>query len=184
MVHLTAAEIALAAAAGIAVISCPEASLASGNGAPPAAAWSAAGLRVGVGSGTTATAALDPRSAARLLAIPDAADIATGRFAALSLATRGGAAALGLEADIGTLEKGKWADLCCLDLRGAATLRQAARAPRDSSMPLHLAMGPAAVRDVWVAGRHLVNDGAYTRLDWPALASRVSAWAPTTRHWR
>jgi hypothetical protein len=57
------------------------------------------------------------------------------------------------------------------------------------------AAGPAPIRplvfnanrdlvsDVWVAGRHLLNDGAFTRLDWPAIEARVSAWTtrPTTR---
>jgi 5-methylthioadenosine/S-adenosylhomocysteine deaminase len=41
---------------------------------------------------------------------------------------------------------------------------------------LVFAGGRDLVTDVWVAGRHLLNNGAFTRLDWPALAARVGVW--------
>jgi hypothetical protein len=36
--------------------------------------------------------------------------------------------------------------------------------------------GRDIVSDVGVAGRHLLNGRAFTRLDWQALATRVEAW--------
>jgi 5-methylthioadenosine/S-adenosylhomocysteine deaminase len=36
--------------------------------------------------------------------------------------------------------------------------------------------GRDLVSDVWVSGRHLLNDGAFTRLDWPELRARVDSW--------
>jgi 5-methylthioadenosine/S-adenosylhomocysteine deaminase len=86
----------------------------------------------------------------------------------LGAATRGGAAALGLESQIGTLEAGKWADLCCIDLSGPAT-----QPPGDPLRQLVFAGGRDLVSDVWVAGRHLLVEGRFTRLDWPALAARL-----------
>jgi len=31
------------------------------------------------------------------------------------------------------------------------------------------------VSDVWVAGRQLLSEGQFTRLDWPPLAARLKA---------
>ena len=87
----------------------------------------------------------------------------------IAAATRGGAAALGLDAEIGTLEAGKWADLCCLDLAGPAT--QPVYDPLRQGI---FSGGRDLVSDVWVAGRQLLCDGQFTRLDWPSLAARLS----------
>jgi 5-methylthioadenosine/S-adenosylhomocysteine deaminase len=85
---------------------------AHGHGAAPLAAFLAHGLRVGVGTDSAlSVGALDllaEARAARRLAGLDAE-------AALALATLGGATALGLEGEIGTLEPGKWGD--CVVIR-------------------------------------------------------------------
>jgi 5-methylthioadenosine/S-adenosylhomocysteine deaminase len=91
---------------------------------------------------------------------------------ALAMATRGGAAVLGLDGDVGTLEPGKWADLCCVDLGGPAT-----QPLIDPVTQLVFCGGRDLVRDVWVAGRQLLSDGELTRLDWPGVAARANAWA-------
>jgi 5-methylthioadenosine/S-adenosylhomocysteine deaminase len=91
----------------------------------------------------------------------------------LGAATRGGAAALGLESETGTLEPGKWADVCCVDLSGPAT-----QPPDDPLLNLVFAGGRDLVSDVWIAGRHLLVEGRFTRLDWPALASRLDSQRP------
>jgi 5-methylthioadenosine/S-adenosylhomocysteine deaminase len=77
---------------------------------------------------------------------------------------------LGLDAEIGTLEAGKWADLCCLDLGGPAM-----QPTLDPLSQIPLAGGRDLVSDVWVAGRQLLSEGQFTRLDWPQLAARLKA---------
>jgi 5-methylthioadenosine/S-adenosylhomocysteine deaminase len=173
MAHVTEDDLALAQRSGLAVILCPEANLRLGHGAPPVAAWLRSGLRVGLGSSGEAGVGLDLWSQMKLLALlslePAGAALPEGAWQALCAATRGGAAALGLDADIGTLQSGKWADLCCVDLRSPAAATQGAdavdRLVYDGSRDM--------VSDVWVAGRHLLAQGNFTRLDWQALAART-----------
>jgi 5-methylthioadenosine/S-adenosylhomocysteine deaminase len=99
-----------------------------------------------------------------------AADRTLTPWDALAAATRGGAGVLGLDAEIGTLEAGKWADLCCIDMSGPAA------APLEEPIrQLVFSGGRDMVSDVWVAGRQLLSKGQFTRLDWPSLAARLSA---------
>jgi len=176
-VHLEEAELELIRRAGAGVALCLAADLARGDGLPPIEALAAArasGVRLCLGSdGESLGAAQDLWSDIKLLALH-------GRIASehpvlharevLETATRGGAAVLGLDAEIGTLEAGKWADLCCLDLAGPAM--QPALEPLSQVL---LAGGRDLVSDVWVAGRQLLSEGQFTRLDWPELAARLKA---------
>ncbi len=181
MVHVNAADIALAQRSAIAVSLCPGSSLRRGFGAPPVPAWVGSGLRLGAGTGVeTSAASLDLWSELKLLALlsrtPQPGGAALRAWDAIAVATRGGAAALGLDAEIGTLETGKWADLCCVDLAGPALLRAFLHEPApDPIAALVFNAGRDTVNDVWVAGRQLLNGGAFTRLDWPELAARVQA---------
>jgi 5-methylthioadenosine/S-adenosylhomocysteine deaminase len=165
MVQVSAADIALARDSGIAVTLCPQSNLRSGLGAPPLSSWAQTGLRLGIGSDDRAPN-LDLWSELRLLALlPGLANGGNAAFSAwdaLTIATQGGAAALGLDEEIGTLQIGKWADLCCLDLDHPAMRCLQA----DDPAP-HLVFngGRDLVRDVWVGGRHLLNDGVFTRLE-------------------
>jgi 5-methylthioadenosine/S-adenosylhomocysteine deaminase len=95
----------------------------------------------------------------------------TSAWDGLHAATLGGAAALGLEAEVGALEVGKWADLCCVDLSGPAT-----QPLGDPLAQLVFGGGRDIVSDVWVAGRQLLSGGELTRLDWPDVAARSAAW--------
>jgi 5-methylthioadenosine/S-adenosylhomocysteine deaminase len=174
MALATAEDIELAQRTGISISLCPQATLGNGSGLPPLAAFSAAGIRLGVGSGNGATdQSQDLWGEMKLLALMSCA--AAGPRAAwdaLAMATRGSAAVLGLDAGVGTLEPGKWADLCCVDLGGPAT-----SPPCDPVTQLVFCGGRDMVSDVWVAGRQLLADGEMTRLDWPQVAARVNAWA-------
>lgn len=174
MAQVDGADIELAQRGGISASLCPESDLGQGFGLPPAAKLAAAGLRLGLGSGAMASYYHQDLWTEMKLLTAAAADETESGFSAwdaLATATCGGAAALGLDADIGTLEPGKWADLCCADLSAPAT--QPLYHPITQ---LVFCGGRDVVTDVWVAGRQLLSDGAFTRLDWPGVAARANAW--------
>ena len=164
MVHLTAADLSLMQRTGISVTLCPQWDLKFGGSLPQIAAIAAAGVRLGLGSGGAALSQDvwgDMKIAALL----------TSAWDGLHAATLGGAAALGLEDEVGALEVGKWADLCCVDLSGPAT-----QPLGDPLAQLVFSGGRDIVSDVWVAGRQLLSGGELTRLDWPDVAARSAAW--------
>jgi 5-methylthioadenosine/S-adenosylhomocysteine deaminase len=158
-------EIEAARQAGIGAVMCLAWELARGGGLPALDAL--APLRTALGTDAeNCGPAHDLWTEIRLFALHSRG--ASNPAAALAAATRGGAAVLGLDSEIGTLEPGKWADVCCLDLAGPS-----ARGGGDPLSRLVLAGGRDWVSDVWVAGRHLLSEGQFTRLDWPALAARL-----------
>ena len=165
VVHLTDSDLALMQRTGISVTICPQTDMQLGHGLPPIAALCGSGIRVSLGSGGAAHLSRDVWGDTKI------AGLLTDPWDALSAATRGGAAVLGLENDIGTLESGKWADLCCIDLSGPGT--QPLTDPIAQSV---LGGGRDLVSDVWVAGRQLLSGGELTRLDWGDVSSRSAAW--------
>jgi 5-methylthioadenosine/S-adenosylhomocysteine deaminase len=174
-IHMAAAsgaDIDLAQRTGISVTLCPQMDLYSGGGLPPAAPLVAAGIRLGLGSANSGRLSYDTWGDMKLLALMmQSADLpgpAWSPWDAVAAATRGGAAVLGLDAEVGTLQAGKWADLCCVDLGEGNGF-----APD----PLHaLVFGGSRdiVTDVWVAGRQLLSQRELTRFDWSALAAGAS----------
>ncbi len=177
MVHVSPSDIDLAVRSGISVTLCPESNLKLGNGLPPVALIVASGLTIAVGSdAAAASSGQDIWMGTRLMALlsrtnSDAISSASP-WDVLRIATRGGAAALGLENEIGSLEIGKWADLCCMDLSEPAT-----QPVYDPVTQLVFSGGRDLVTDVWVAGRHLLVERNFSRLDWPSLAARSDTWA-------
>ena len=99
---------------GCAVAHCPLSNAAHGHGTAPLAGFLGSGLRVGLGTDSVLSVSrldlLAEARAARALAGLDAES-------ALALCTLGGAAALGLDGETGSLEVGKWGD--CVVLRPA-----------------------------------------------------------------
>jgi 5-methylthioadenosine/S-adenosylhomocysteine deaminase len=163
--HLEPSEIELAQRAGIGVVLCLASDLLRGNGLPAIDPLS--GLRVALGTdAATCGSAHDLWTEIKLYALH--AGGGARPEAALAAATRGGAAVLGLDAEVGTLEPGKWADVCCIELTGPAT-----SAASDPLRQLALIGGRDLVSDVWVAGRQLVSEGQFTRLDFAALSKRL-----------
>lgn len=176
-VYLTDADMALAAARGVSVVTNPGSNLRLANGAPPLARLRAHGVRLAVGTDNSAShdgedllgelrlaglLARDPRWGGP--AGPGAVDL-------LSMATVNGAVVAGWN-DVGRLEPGWRADLVALSLervRGAWL---------DPDMPLRDAVAARAVgRDVvltMVEGRILYRDGAFPHLD-PAIVRKAAA---------
>jgi len=87
------------------------------------------------------------------------------------MATLNGAIALGLADSIGSIEPGKWADLTCIDLRHINS-----QPVYDPVSQVVYTADANQVSDVWVAGRHQVEDGNLTRIDENELLQRASEW--------
>jgi 5-methylthioadenosine/S-adenosylhomocysteine deaminase len=176
MTQLDDAEIARLAAAGAHVVHCPESNLKLASGFCPVAKLLAAGVNVCLGTdGAASNNDLDMlgemRTAALLAkGVAGRADAVTAGQV-LAMATINGARALGLAEEIGTVEAGKWADLCCVDLR-----RPASWPVYDPVAQLVYAAGRDQVQDVWVAGRRMVAEGRLARLDDNAIVERAGAW--------
>jgi len=177
MTQLTDEEIAEVAALGVSVAHCPESNLKLASGFCPVQKLVKAGVNVGIGTdGAASNNDLDLLAETRiasLLAKTVAGDAcAVPAPQALEMATLGGARALGLADEIGSLRAGKSADLISIDLNEATTA------------PLHHAISQLAyaansrqVRDVWIAGRTVLDDRQFTTLDAAAVLDKARDWA-------
>jgi len=178
-VHLTqidAGDLSLLAEHGVHAVHCPESNMKLASGAAPVATMLDAGINVALGTdGAASNNDLDMlgemRSAALLgkLIAEDASALPAHQV--LHMATLGGARAMGLGDQIGSLEPGRWADLACVDMARLAT------SPCfDPVAQLVYAASREQVTDTWVAGQHLVADGALTRQDIQQLLADAAAW--------
>lgn len=140
VVQAGAADLRRLAHRGCAVAHCPLSNAVHGHGTAPLAEFLSHGLRVGVGTDSVLSVSrldlLAEARAARALAGLDAES-------ALALCTLGGAGALGLDGETGSLEVGKWGD--CVVLRPAL----------DGGSPAERALesGPDDVIATFVGGR-------------------------------
>ena len=146
-VQVTSRDAAVLAERGASVALCPRSNRRHGHGEPPVGVLREAGVGFGVGTDSVVSVeTVDLFADARRVAELGGLDAA----AALFTMTLGGARALGLGDEIGSLDVGKQADLCLVALSPAT----------GSPDPLHqvLAAGAAAVRSVWVGGRKVWGD--------------------------
>lgn len=168
MVHgvwLEEDELAQAAGAGAALMHCPTSNmyLASGTASVPRAL--SLGLRVGLASdGPASNNSQDMFESMKFAACLhklDALDpTVLGIRQVLSMATIEGARILGLDREIGSLEPGKAADLIRVDLSGLHC------APvHDPASALVYNAHAGDVRDVWVAGEPMLQDGQFMHHD-------------------
>jgi 5-methylthioadenosine/S-adenosylhomocysteine deaminase len=176
MTQLNDAEIEQCATAGVHVLHCPESNLKLASGACPAARLLDAGVNLALGTdGAASNNDLDMigemRSAALLGKLTAGAADALPAASVLRMATLGGAIALGLDEEIGTLESGKWADLCAIDLDRPET-----RPVYDPVAQIVYSAGREQVTDTWVAGKRLLRERALTTLDLDAVLSRADEW--------
>jgi 5-methylthioadenosine/S-adenosylhomocysteine deaminase len=175
-VHLEPAEIALLARHGCSVVHCPSSNLKLASGLAPVAALLAAGVNVALGTdGAASNNRLDlfqeMRSAALLAKVVARDAAAMPAHAALRAATLGGAAALGLEARIGSIVPGKAADLAAVSFD-----RLELQPAYDIVSHLVYACGREDISDVWVGGERVVQDRALMRLELSDLQGRALLW--------
>lgn len=176
MTQLTEAEIHLCAERGVSVVHCPESNLKLASGFCPACALARAGVNLAIGTdGCASNNDLDMFSETRTAAILSKAvandAVALDAFAALRAATLGGARAIGFDAQVGSLEVGKQADIACVDLSALET------------QPLHhvvsqlvYATGRHQVTDVWIAGRQRLAERQPAGIDMAAVVANARQW--------
>lgn len=182
------ADLARIADAGATIVHCPISNAKLGHGIAPLDRMLAHGVAVGLGSDSVASNdrmhLLDEARQATLMHAvrsgqPDSLDAHT----ALTLATQGGAAALGLADRIGTLTPGKAADLTAFPLACEET-----GPVYDPAVTLvHVLAGRAVASLVTVAGVVRLRDGIVTGADRALVEDslrRLTATAARLEEWR
>jgi cytosine/adenosine deaminase-related metal-dependent hydrolase len=163
------------------VVHCPSSNLKLGSGVAPVPEMLAAGCRVAIGAdGAPCNNRLDAFAEMRLAALiqkPRLGPEALPAAQVLELATLGGARALGLESEIGSIEVGKRGDLVVLDLDGP----HAQPAEADLISRIVYSAGAADVRHVVVDGRLVVRDGALKTADLAEIRRAGNAQARRLR---
>ncbi len=164
-IHLHNEEIDLLAEKGVGVVHVPESNMKLSSGVANISRMLALGLDVGLGTdGCSSNNNLDllceMDSAAKLSKVFTGDPARMKAREALKMATLGGASALGLKNDIGSLEKGKRADIIIIDLKNPHL--QPVYNP--ISTVVYSANG-SDVRDVIVNGKILMKDRHFMHLD-------------------
>ena len=152
---------------------CPKSNAKFGHGTAPLEKFLDKKIRVGLGSDSVGSNNIcDLLEEARFAALfarnlTDKKRFLTAREI-LGTATLGGARSLGLEAEIGTLEEGKQADLIVVSLESS------------SQMPIHdvyaaliFASNSSAVKMTMVAGEEIFRDGKVLRIDETGLKREI-----------
>jgi 5-methylthioadenosine/S-adenosylhomocysteine deaminase len=170
------AEIELLARTGTHVLHCPGSNCKLGSGVAPVPRFIEAEIGVSLGAdGAPCNNALDIFREMRLAALLHKAGGDPETLPAhtvLDLATRGGAAALGWEGEMGVLKPGAWANVVVVDLRRLHT------APRhDPVSTLVYSTHAADIRHVWLGGRQVVEDGRLTLWDESEVLADADAQA-------
>jgi 5-methylthioadenosine/S-adenosylhomocysteine deaminase len=176
MTQVTAADLDTLASCGASVVHCPESNLKLGAGACPLPALLGRGVRVALGTdGAASNNDLDVLGEARTAGLVASGVTGTpGSLIAsdlIRMATLEGARVLGLGEITGSLVAGKWADLCCIDLRHARSWPV-----NDVPAAVIYAAASSQVTDTWVAGRRLLAEGQLPYLDVAGTLERADAW--------
>ncbi len=158
-VKVDAEEIALLAAGGTAVAHCPRSNAYLGCGVAPLAELRSAGLRIGVGTdGVSSVPSHDFFEELRAVVTgararsEDAGALSASE--ALELGTLGGARALGLDSEVGSIVPGKQADLAVVGLAGSPYLPW-----EDPAAAVVFGGAPARILATLVAGEDRYRKG-------------------------
>ncbi len=176
LVHMTALnqdDIERVASSKSSVIHCPRSNLKLASGFCRISELITNGVNVALGTdGAASNNGLDMFSElqyAAMLAKGISGDATSVPAAcALEIATLGGAKALGLDGEIGSLEAGKFADVIAIDISG---LEQAPLFNAISQL-VYTQVGHLCT-DAWVAGQHLMKGRELTTIDYEELIEQT-----------
>lgn len=171
-VHLNNEEIKLLRK-GVKIAHVPESNMKLGSGVADISRMTKNGLTLGLGTdGCSSNNNLDlfseMDSAAKLAKVFDLNPLSLNAGEVLKMATTGGAAVMGLEKEIGTLEKGKKADIIVVDLNHPHLCPL-----YDPISALVYSANGADVKDVIVDGRVLMKDREFTTIDPDEVMGKV-----------
>ena len=176
MTELNEEEIALLATQGAHVIHCPDSNMKLGSGRCPVHQLVEAGVNVALGTdGAASNNDLsllgEMRSAALLakLGERDASRLPAAQV--LEMATLGGARALGLQEELGSLEAGKLADMIAVDLNHPRT--QPVHNPVSA---LVYSVDASQVSHSWVGGKPVMRERQLVNLDLDEVMHRAARW--------
>lgn len=176
MTQVSETDIELLAGQSVSVVHCPQSNLKLASGFCPISLLQKAGINVGLGTdGAASNNDLDlinELQTAALLAKAVAHDpAAMTAEQALFAATQGGAKALGLDSELGTIEPRKWADIVAIDFG-----RLGMRPVYNPVSQLVYTATRDCVSDVWVAGKRRVSQGKLCGLNTQTLNESLSTW--------
>ena len=174
-------EIAIMRARGVGISHNPESNMKLASGTAPVPAYLNAGVAIGLGTdGAASNNDLDMFEAMRMASLlhklQSGDPRVVGARTALEMATIGGARALGMAAEIGSLEPGKRADLIVVGMTAA---RQTPMYDPISHL-VYTTRGDD-VRTTIVHGKVLMRDRRMVTLDEAAILSEARSWARKVR---
>jgi 5-methylthioadenosine/S-adenosylhomocysteine deaminase len=174
-IQLQEEDMPLLAGAPFTAVICPSAAMRSGAGAAPLKAMRLAGVNTALGTDNVANSNSydlfgEMGLAAKLMSLRERQPAAVTARQVLEMATLGGARALGLDREIGSLEAGKKADLVSLDM---GSIGWAPRNGQDFYTALVYAQSGLNVRDAMVDGEWLLREAAWTTLDYLGARSEL-----------
>ena len=180
-VWVSESEIAMLKQRGVGVAHNPESNMKLASGVAPVTGYLRAGVAIGLGTdGAASNNDMDMFEAMRVASLlhklQTADPRALGAATALEMATMGGARALGMDRLIGSLERGKRADLIVVETRSA---RQTPLYDPVSHL-VYTTRGDD-VRHTVVHGRVLMRDRKVLTLDTAAVLAEARAWAEKVR---
>jgi len=175
-VHLNHEEIDLLAHHGASVAHCPSSNLKLASDIAPVARFVERNLNTGLGTdGAASNNRLDLLEEMRLAALLAKADSMCANsvpaHTALYMGTLAPAKALGLDDRIGSIEVGKLADLCAVDLNDLVLTPV-----YHPASHVVYAAGRNHVSHVWVEGRMKVDQGQLIGIDEERLRANARAW--------
>ena len=177
MTQLNGTDLESLSKTGVSVIHCPESNLKLGNGICPVARLLEHDVNLALGTdGAASNNDLDLLAESRtaaLLAKGYAADpCVLPAFETLEMLTINAAKALGKEQQLGSVEAGKLADLCAIQLNSLHTTPM-----YDVVSHIIYAASSQQVSHVWVGGRMLLEDKQFLHLDTEDIMDRANYWA-------
>lgn len=172
-VKVSDADIELIAGSASRIAHCPKSNAKFGHGSAPLEKFLNHRINIGFGSDSVASNnTCDVLEEARFATLVARSRENCERFLSarqiIETATLGGAAALGLEAEIGTLEPGKQADLIVVALDNLAQLPV-----HDIYSTLLFASNGRDVKMTMVAGEEIYRDGAARKIDEAEIKIRM-----------